>query len=75
MLPATQFHNIFFLCFFPVIITLDIGISFFFFFNFQNGARALMLDTYDFRNDVWLCHSFKGQCHDYTAFVCILNPW
>ena len=35
----------------------------------QNGARALMLDTYDFRGDVWLCHSFKGQCHDYTAFV------
>ncbi|EEF31391.1 PI-PLC X domain-containing protein At5g67130 [Ricinus communis] len=34
----------------------------------NNGARALMLDTYDFRGDVWLCHSFKGQCHDYTAF-------
>ncbi|XP_061978295.1 PI-PLC X domain-containing protein At5g67130-like isoform X2 [Populus nigra] len=35
----------------------------------NNGARALMLDTYDFRGDVWLCHSFKGKCHDYTAFV------
>ncbi|KAJ4849036.1 hypothetical protein Tsubulata_038065 [Turnera subulata] len=34
----------------------------------NNGARALMLDTYDFRGDVWLCHSFKGQCYDYTAF-------
>ncbi|KAL9391804.1 hypothetical protein Peur_015724 [Populus x canadensis] len=34
----------------------------------NNGARALMLDTYDFRGDVWLCHSFKGKCHDYTAF-------
>ncbi|EEF31392.1 PI-PLC X domain-containing protein At5g67130 isoform X2 [Ricinus communis] len=34
----------------------------------NNGVRALMLDTYDFRGDVWLCHSFKGQCHDYTAF-------
>ncbi|CAK7335341.1 unnamed protein product [Dovyalis caffra] len=34
----------------------------------NNGARALMLDTYDFRGDVWLCHSFQGQCHDYTAF-------
>ncbi|KAF2299238.1 hypothetical protein GH714_031078 [Hevea brasiliensis] len=34
----------------------------------NNGARALMLDTYDFRDDVWLCHSFKGQCYDYTAF-------
>lgn len=30
-----------------------------------------MLDTYDFRGDVWLCHSFKGHCHDYTAFVCV----
>lgn len=34
----------------------------------NNGVRALMLDTYDFQDDVWLCHSFKGQCHDYTAF-------
>ncbi|XP_027154205.1 PI-PLC X domain-containing protein At5g67130 [Coffea eugenioides] len=34
----------------------------------NNGVRALMLDTYDFEGDVWLCHSFKGQCHDYTAF-------
>ncbi|XP_021756555.1 PI-PLC X domain-containing protein At5g67130-like [Chenopodium quinoa] len=34
----------------------------------QNGVRALMLDTYDYKGDVWLCHSFKGQCHSYTAF-------
>ncbi|CAI8614200.1 unnamed protein product [Vicia faba] len=34
----------------------------------NNGVRALMLDTYDFDGDVWLCHSFKGQCHDVTAF-------
>ncbi|WCJ25541.1 PLC-like phosphodiesterases superfamily protein [Euphorbia peplus] len=34
----------------------------------NNGARALMLDTYDFRGDVWLCHSFKGNCYDFTAF-------
>ncbi|PRQ55016.1 putative PLC-like phosphodiesterase, TIM beta/alpha-barrel domain-containing protein [Rosa chinensis] len=34
----------------------------------NNGVRALMLDTYDFKGDVWLCHSFKGKCHDYTAF-------
>ncbi|KAJ6894651.1 PI-PLC X domain-containing protein [Populus alba x Populus x berolinensis] len=27
-----------------------------------------MLDTYDFHGDVWLCHSFKGQCYDFTAF-------
>jgi hypothetical protein len=29
-----------------------------------------MLDTYDFDGDVWLCHSFGGKCHDFTAFVC-----
>ncbi|KAF2313694.1 hypothetical protein GH714_012758 [Hevea brasiliensis] len=34
----------------------------------NNGVQALMLDTYDFRGDVWLCHSFKGHCYDYTAF-------
>lgn len=35
----------------------------------QNGVRALMLDTYDFEGDIWLCHSFGGQCYDYTKFV------
>lgn len=34
----------------------------------NNGVRGLMLDTYDFEGDVWLCHSFKGQCYDFTAF-------
>ncbi|KAK9700252.1 hypothetical protein RND81_08G227000 [Saponaria officinalis] len=34
----------------------------------QNGVRALMLDTYDFKGDIWLCHSFGGKCHDFTAF-------
>ncbi|XP_021739412.1 PI-PLC X domain-containing protein At5g67130-like isoform X1 [Chenopodium quinoa] len=34
----------------------------------HNGVRALMLDTYDFNGDVWLCHSFGGKCYDYTAF-------
>ncbi|KAK7374634.1 hypothetical protein VNO80_08071 [Phaseolus coccineus] len=34
----------------------------------NNGVRGLMLDTYDFDGDVWLCHSFEGQCHDFTAF-------
>jgi hypothetical protein len=24
---------------------------------------------YDFNNDIWLCHSFRGQCYNYTAFV------
>ena len=35
----------------------------------QNGVRGLMLDMYDFRNDVWLCHSTGGQCYNFTAFV------
>lgn len=35
----------------------------------QNGVRALMLDTYDFKGDVWLCHSSQGKCYDTTAFV------
>ncbi|XP_015880409.2 PI-PLC X domain-containing protein At5g67130 isoform X2 [Ziziphus jujuba] len=34
----------------------------------NNGARALMLDTYDFKGEVWLCHSFRGNCYDSTAF-------
>lgn len=34
----------------------------------NNGVRALMLDTYDFDGDVWLCHSFGGHCYDFTAF-------
>ncbi|PKU84345.1 PI-PLC X domain-containing protein [Dendrobium catenatum] len=27
-----------------------------------------MLDMYDFRNDIWLCHSFGGNCYNFTAF-------
>ncbi|CAN1244089.1 PI-PLC X domain-containing protein At5g67130 [Linum perenne] len=34
----------------------------------NNGVRALMLDTYDFQGDVWMCHSFGGKCYDFTAF-------
>ncbi|KAL2335415.1 hypothetical protein Fmac_016628 [Flemingia macrophylla] len=34
----------------------------------KNGIRGLMLDTYDFDGEVWLCHSFQGQCYDFTAF-------
>ncbi|XP_028550166.1 PI-PLC X domain-containing protein At5g67130 [Dendrobium catenatum] len=34
----------------------------------NNGVRALMLDTYDFQDDVWLCHSPEGKCNDFTAF-------
>ncbi|KAH9288323.1 hypothetical protein KI387_032440, partial [Taxus chinensis] len=34
----------------------------------NNGVRGLMLDTYDFNGDVWLCHSTGGVCFDATAF-------
>uniref|UniRef100_A0ACD5WP23 Uncharacterized protein n=1 Tax=Avena sativa TaxID=4498 RepID=A0ACD5WP23_AVESA len=34
----------------------------------NNGVRALMLDVYDFRGEVWLCHSKGGKCFDFTAF-------
>ncbi|THU70951.1 hypothetical protein C4D60_Mb08t30390 [Musa balbisiana] len=34
----------------------------------QNGVRGLMLDMYDFENDIWLCHSFGGNCFNFTAF-------
>lgn len=39
----------------------------------QNGVRGLMLDLYDFRDDIWVCHSFKGKCYDFTAFVSYLS--
>ncbi|KAJ3681506.1 hypothetical protein LUZ60_015995 [Juncus effusus] len=39
----------------------------------QNGVRGLMLDMYDFENDVWLCHSFGGNCYNYTAFQPAIN--
>lgn len=32
-----------------------------------------MLDMYDFENDIWLCHSFKGQCFNFTAFQPAVN--
>jgi hypothetical protein len=35
----------------------------------SNGVRGLMIDTYDFKNDLWLCHSFAGKCYDFTAYV------
>ncbi|KAL6844291.1 hypothetical protein ACP4OV_025964 [Aristida adscensionis] len=34
----------------------------------RNGVRGLMLDTYDFNNEVWLCHSFNGKCLAFTAY-------
>ena len=30
-----------------------------------------MLDMYDFDNNIWLCHSYGGQCYNYTAFVSV----
>ncbi|KAL9256012.1 PI-PLC X domain-containing protein [Drosera capensis] len=38
-----------------------------------NGVRGLMLDMYDFQNDIWLCHSFGGQCYNTTAFQPAIN--
>ncbi|KAK4778285.1 hypothetical protein SAY87_018472 [Trapa incisa] len=39
----------------------------------QNGVRGLMLDMYDFQNDIWLCHSFEGTCYNYTSFQPAIN--
>lgn len=39
----------------------------------RNGVRGLMLDMYDFENDIWLCHSFRGQCLNITAFQPAIN--
>uniref|UniRef100_A0A0D9ZSS4 Phosphatidylinositol-specific phospholipase C X domain-containing protein n=1 Tax=Oryza glumipatula TaxID=40148 RepID=A0A0D9ZSS4_9ORYZ len=34
----------------------------------KNGVRGLMLDAYDFQNEVWLCHSFGGKCYNFAAY-------
>ncbi|MCD7453184.1 hypothetical protein HAX54_019927 [Datura stramonium] len=39
----------------------------------RNGVRGLMLDMYDFESDIWLCHSFRGQCYNFTAFEPAIN--
>ncbi|KAG0496395.1 hypothetical protein HPP92_001086 [Vanilla planifolia] len=39
----------------------------------QNGVRGLMLDMYDFQNDIWLCHSVGGNCYNFTAFQPAIN--
>ncbi|XP_020581190.1 PI-PLC X domain-containing protein At5g67130 isoform X2 [Phalaenopsis equestris] len=39
----------------------------------RNGVRGLMLDMYDFEGDIWLCHSFQGQCYNFTAFEPAFN--
>lgn len=37
------------------------------------GVRGLMLDTYDFLDDIWLCHSSGGACNNATAFEPLQN--
>ncbi|CAN1133436.1 PI-PLC X domain-containing protein At5g67130 [Linum perenne] len=39
----------------------------------NNGVRGLMLDMYDYLNDIWLCHSFGGRCFNLTAFQPAVN--
>ncbi|GLU13552.1 hypothetical protein SLE2022_301840 [Rubroshorea leprosula] len=39
----------------------------------NNGVRGIMLDMYDFDNDIWLCHSFGGKCYNFTAFQPAIN--
>ncbi|KAF8405003.1 hypothetical protein HHK36_009898 [Tetracentron sinense] len=39
----------------------------------NNGVRGLMLDMYDFNNDIWLCHSYGGKCYNFTAFQPAIN--
>ncbi|KAK7263137.1 hypothetical protein RJT34_30722 [Clitoria ternatea] len=39
----------------------------------QNGVRGLMLDMYDFENDIWLCHSIAGKCFNATSFQPAIN--
>ncbi|CAN4082920.1 unnamed protein product [Withania somnifera] len=39
----------------------------------KNGVRGLMLDMYDFNDDIWLCHSFGGKCYNVTAFQPAIN--
>ncbi|XP_058070164.1 PI-PLC X domain-containing protein At5g67130-like isoform X2 [Magnolia sinica] len=39
----------------------------------RNGVRGLMLDMYDFNEDIWLCHSMQGQCYNFTAFEPAIN--
>ncbi|XP_022775188.1 PI-PLC X domain-containing protein At5g67130-like isoform X1 [Durio zibethinus] len=39
----------------------------------KNGVRGLMLDMYDFSGNIWLCHSFGGQCFNATSFQPAIN--
>jgi hypothetical protein len=39
----------------------------------NNGVRGLMLDMYDFMNDIWLCHSYQGECYNFTAIVSLFS--
>ncbi|XP_076889068.1 PI-PLC X domain-containing protein At5g67130-like [Bidens hawaiensis] len=39
----------------------------------RNGVRGLMVDMYDFNNDIWMCHSFGGKCYNITAYQPAIN--
>ncbi|XP_071706956.1 PI-PLC X domain-containing protein At5g67130-like [Rutidosis leptorrhynchoides] len=39
----------------------------------RNGVRGLMLDMYDFNNDIWMCHSAGGKCYNITAYQPAIN--
>ncbi|KAH7865434.1 hypothetical protein Vadar_006665 [Vaccinium darrowii] len=39
----------------------------------KNGVRGLMLDMYEFNNDIWLCHSCGGKCYNFTSFQPAIN--
>ncbi|KAI3722592.1 hypothetical protein L2E82_33632 [Cichorium intybus] len=39
----------------------------------RNGVRGLMLDMYDFNDDIWMCHSFGGNCYNITAYQPAIN--
>ncbi|XP_058079663.1 cytokinin riboside 5'-monophosphate phosphoribohydrolase LOG4-like isoform X2 [Magnolia sinica] len=37
--------------------------------NKPKDVRGVMPNMYDFNNDIWLCHSFGGQCYNLIAFM------
>ncbi|KAJ6985318.1 hypothetical protein NC653_023322 [Populus alba x Populus x berolinensis] len=39
----------------------------------NDGIRGLTLDMYAFQNDIWLCHSFGGNCYNIAAFQPAIN--
>ncbi|XP_058099503.1 PI-PLC X domain-containing protein At5g67130-like [Magnolia sinica] len=41
--------------------------------NKPKDVRGVMPNMYDFSNDIWLCHSFGGQCYNLIAFQPAIN--